>query len=213
MSLVGGTVAIGLGAGCKTVAAQGQSEAEKQAAKANLTKDEWLQRWMKSASGKDAIGALYLGRFLDRIYFVNKPIAWRPSPAQAGSYQAVEVPVGFVTDLASIPRVFWSFLPTDGEYAFAAIIHDYLYWTQCRSRETSDNIFKFAMADLGVSNFTANIIFRAVRLGGQSGWDDDAQLKKSGERRVLAQYPDSPSIRWEDWKKRPEVFAPSDGHC
>ncbi|WP_410469791.1 DUF1353 domain-containing protein [Bradyrhizobium sp. 33ap4] len=168
---------------------------------------------MKSASAKDAVGALYLGRFLDRIYFVDKPIAWRPSPAQAGTYQAVEVPVGFVTDLASVPRVFWSFLPTDGEYAFAAIIHDYLYWTQCRSRETCDNILRLAMADLGVSNFTAGIIFRAVRLGGQSSWDSNTKLKAQGERRVLVQYPDGPGIRWENWKKRQDVYAPTDGHC
>ncbi|MDI5166053.1 DUF1353 domain-containing protein, partial [Salmonella enterica subsp. enterica serovar Montevideo] len=33
----------------------------------------------------------------------------------------IEVPVGFVTDLATVPRIFWSLLPPDGEYAKAAI--------------------------------------------------------------------------------------------
>ncbi|ECG8634089.1 DUF1353 domain-containing protein, partial [Salmonella enterica subsp. salamae] len=39
----------------------------------------------------------------------------------------IEVPAGFVTDLATIPRIFWSLMPPDGKYAKAAIIHDYLY--------------------------------------------------------------------------------------
>ncbi|WP_348235539.1 DUF1353 domain-containing protein, partial [Salmonella enterica] len=39
----------------------------------------------------------------------------------------IEVAVGFVTDLASVPGIFWSLLAADAEYAKAAIIHDYLY--------------------------------------------------------------------------------------
>lgn len=53
----------------------------------------------------------------------------------------IEVPVGFVTDLATVPRIFWSLLPPDGEYAKAAIIHDYLYHYPLRNRKESDLIF------------------------------------------------------------------------
>lgn len=38
----------------------------------------------------------------------------------------VDVPTGFLTDGASIPRVFWSILPPWGEYGQAAALHDYL---------------------------------------------------------------------------------------
>lgn len=39
----------------------------------------------------------------------------------------VHVPVGFVTDFASIPRLFWNILPPTGWYGAAAVVHDYCY--------------------------------------------------------------------------------------
>jgi len=39
----------------------------------------------------------------------------------------ITVPAGFDTDYASIPRIFWPIYPPDGEYAPAAILHDFLY--------------------------------------------------------------------------------------
>lgn len=38
----------------------------------------------------------------------------------------VYVPKGFLTDGASVPRIFWSIIPPWGIYGNAAIIHDYL---------------------------------------------------------------------------------------
>jgi hypothetical protein len=38
----------------------------------------------------------------------------------------VDVPRGFLTDGASVPRVFWSILPPWGEYGQAVVLHDYL---------------------------------------------------------------------------------------
>jgi hypothetical protein len=69
--------------------------------------DKWITQWKSEA--KDVEGALYLGRFADPIYFITKPISWKPNPGQE-RYNAVTVPVGFVTDFASIPRAFWSLL-------------------------------------------------------------------------------------------------------
>ena len=57
----------------------------------------------------------------------------------------VQVPVGFATDYASIPRALWSFLPPTGTYAAAAVIHDWLYWTQTTTREEADQVFREAM--------------------------------------------------------------------
>jgi hypothetical protein len=37
----------------------------------------------------------------------------------------VIVPKGFVTDFASIPRPFWSIVPTWGKYGPPAVVHDY----------------------------------------------------------------------------------------
>ena len=44
-----------------------------------------------------------------------KPIEWKPSSNQDQKLPTVKVPEGFVTDFASVPRVFWTALPPDGE--------------------------------------------------------------------------------------------------
>jgi hypothetical protein len=158
-----------------------------------------MAAWM-DARGPE--GPLYLGRFADPIYFVLTPISWKPNPGQE-QYKEVTVPKGFITDLASIPQVFWSLLRPDGEYAYAAIIHDYLYWFQTRPRVETDTIFKLGMADFSIPAPTIESIFRAVRLGGGASWDNNARLRKAGEKRILKQFPSDPRIRWADWKRRP----------
>jgi hypothetical protein len=170
-------------------------------------KAKWMSTWMNSSNAKDVDGALWLGRFLDPMYFLLKPISWKPNPDQVGKYSEVDVPTGFVTDLASIPQIFYSLLRPDGNYAFAAIVHDYLYWTQPCPRATADEILKFGMQDLGVGTATIATIYSGVRVGGQSAWDDNAKLRSQGEKRVLVQFPDSPKILWADWKVRPGVFS------
>src|SRR5262249_6063867 len=99
----------------------------------------WMDRWIQE--GRAPVGGLYLGRFADPIYFLTQPITWKPNKGQE-KYHEVTVPTGFVTDLASIPSSFWSLLRPDGLYAYAAILHDYLYWFQTRPREQCDMILK-----------------------------------------------------------------------
>lgn len=83
----------------------------------------------------------------------------------------IRVPSGFCTDLASIPRMFWSILPPHGLYSKAAIVHDYLYVTGHASRLVADAVFYEAMRALGVGWFRANIMFMAVRIGGRKPWN------------------------------------------
>ena len=90
---------------------------------------------------------LELSRFKDPTYFLLRPISWYPNASQAGNFDAVTVPTGFVTDFASIPQIFWSILRPDGDYAYAAAIHDWLYWDQARPRHVADQIFALAMQD------------------------------------------------------------------
>jgi hypothetical protein len=165
--------------------------------------DEWMKKWMQSP--RAAVGELFLGRFADRIYFLRKEIEWTPNPGQ-GQYNAVKVPVGFVTDFASIPRVFWSVLPPDDLYTYAAIIHDFLYWEQPVPRKEADLILKFAMQDFKVNAGTIETIYAGVRAGGEVAWESNANLKASGERRILKKYPTDPTVRWNDWKTIPDNF-------
>lgn len=81
------------------------------------------------------------------------------------------VPVGFVTDFASIPRaLWWLFLPT-GDYGKAALVHDLLYRTPgLATRLEADMVFAEAMLDLGVGWLTRTLMYRAVRLGGAAAY-------------------------------------------
>jgi len=76
------------------------------------------------------------------------------------------VPDGFVTDFASIPRVFWTVFPPTGRYGKAAVVHDYLYRCTTWPRKLCDQIFLEAMQVLGVGWWTRRMIYRAVRLCG-----------------------------------------------
>jgi hypothetical protein len=140
------------------------------------------------------------------FYFVEGGnIRWQPNAGQ--KFQPVEVPLGFVTDLTSIPRVFWQVLRPEGRYAYAAVVHDYLYWEQTRSREEADQILKMAMKDSKVDPKLINTIYLAVRGFGQTAWDNNSRLKKAGERRLLKRVPEDFTISWSEWKTRPGVFA------
>jgi hypothetical protein len=186
------------GAGAQSTA-PGAPYADKTAA------DEWLTRWMQAPGA--AVGELHLGRFADRMYFLRQEIGWTPNPGQQG--KKVTVPVGFVTDFASIPRVFWSLLPPDGVYTYPAIIHDYLYWERSVDRSEADQVLRFAMEDFKVPTVTITTIYQAVRFGGGSAWTANEALKAAGERRILKQYPTDPTVRWSDWKHIPGVFFDS----
>jgi hypothetical protein len=47
---------------------------------------------------------------------------------EEGSGNTINVPIGFKTDFASVPRLLWSIIPRWGKYGNAAVIHDFLYW-------------------------------------------------------------------------------------
>ena len=148
---------------------------------------------------------LWVGRFADRMYYVLREIGWSPNPGQE-QYRSVDVPRGFVTDFASIPRIFWTILPPDDRYTYAAVLHDYLYWTQTTSRADADMVFKFAMEDHKVNAITIQAVYLGVRAGGQGAWDENAKLKAAGERRILRRFPTEATTDWKDFKLESGVF-------
>lgn len=86
------------------------------------------------------------------------------------SGDVVTVPVGFVTDFASIPWVIWSWLPSWGKYGKAAVIHDYIYQTHCRTRDEADRIFYEAMLVSGTKPWKARLMYSAVSITGWLAW-------------------------------------------
>lgn len=78
------------------------------------------------------------------------------------------VPVGFVTDFASVPRIpfIYDFL---GDLAQRpAVIHDYIYSTAKVAREIADEVLLEAMQLTGVSWLQRTLIYWGVRIGGAS---------------------------------------------
>ena len=113
----------------------------------------------------------------------------------------VVIPAGFVTDYASIPQALWSFgLTPNGQYSRAAIVHDFLYWSQGCSRSQSDRLLLIAMKESDVRAFDETLVYEGVRVGGQSAWDDDAAQRRKGLPRVVPpQYRrPPPSLGWAD---------------
>ncbi len=152
-------------------------------------------------------GATILLPFAEQEYWiVYTPIGWVPDASDGPDVVRVDVPRGFVTDLASVPWYLWSFLNKTGLYGNAAIYHDWLYWQQANPRHVADNVFERAMNDMGVGTVTRNVIYLAVRARGGSYWDDNTRAKAAGELRVLKRFPEHPTIHWADWKKDPDVF-------
>ena len=95
-----------------------------------------------------------------------------------GSGFKISVPVGFETDLASIPFwARWIFKP-DGKYAKAAVIHDWLYVTHMYDRDFSDYVFYHGMKVLGVDIFTRLSLWTAVRIFGIRGWEKDSERRE-----------------------------------
>lgn len=80
----------------------------------------------------------------------------------------ITVPKGFETDLASIPKWYWSILsPNNTKLVAPAILHDYLY--SCNydySREHVDEIFYYALINNGVPTRTALTMYWTVRTFG-----------------------------------------------
>ena len=82
----------------------------------------------------------------------------------------ISVPAGYITDLASVPRVLWVLFPPHGRYAKAAIIHDWLYDNALRTKREADLIFLDGMCVLGVPQWRRWLMYIAVRLFGRGNY-------------------------------------------
>jgi hypothetical protein len=82
------------------------------------------------------------------------------------------VPAGFVTDLASIPRMLqWlPHLHPNGRCRRSAVLHDWLYQEKYSTRQGADLIFREALQAEGLSERTATVYYWAVRLFGGKAW-------------------------------------------
>ena len=78
------------------------------------------------------------------------------------SDEKIEVPAGFQTDFASVPKCLQWLLPPVGKYGKAAVLHDYLYSEGIGTKAHADYVFYEAMGVLKVPKYIRNIMYFAV---------------------------------------------------
>ena len=105
---------------------------------------------------------------------------------EEGSGETIRVPAGFITDFASVPRLFWICFPKWGKYGNAAVIHDYLYWEQEKyNKKRADEIFYEGMIVLEVKKCTAKILYAAVKYFGCCAWKKNKKARAKGVKKFI----------------------------
>lgn len=112
----------------------------------------------------------------------------------------IQVLKGFISDGASIPRLFWSYLPRHGKYTKAAVVHDFLYskkgcifiqeglsgfFQADVTRKEADLIFKKAMKASGVNRVKCWLMYHAVKWFGKIAWARSKQEEPKGIKYIL----------------------------
>lgn len=90
----------------------------------------------------------------------------------------ISVPAGYVTDLASVPRILWAIFPPHGRYAKAAIIHDWMYDNGLRTKREADRIFLDAMKVLKVPAWRRSLMYYAVSLFGKGKYLSGSAIRQ-----------------------------------
>ena len=105
------------------------------------------------------------------LWVVNQPFSYYVGKIEDNVW--VHVPVGFITDGATVPRLFWWLIPPLGQYGQAAVLHDYLRAKRYVLRNAvevpitikqTDDIFLEAMAALEVPVWKRYFMYAAVRV-------------------------------------------------
>lgn len=92
------------------------------------------------------------------------------------------VPEAFVTDFASVPRLFQRVLPQRGRYSPAAVAHDWLYWSGTLSKKDADLVLLDLAKRLGVGWVDRQMLYQGVRIGGFVAWN---QYRKAEKAKIL----------------------------
>jgi len=98
-------------------------------------------------------------------------VFFRPLVYNYSLHKSITVPIGFLTDIASVPRFAWSIIPKDDTHTPACVLHDWMYYKNLFSRKACDRIFYEALKSLEVKAWKREVMFRAVRLGGFLGYN------------------------------------------
>lgn len=96
-------------------------------------------------------------------------------------WNGVCVPKDFITDGASIPRIFHIWAIPSGPHFPAALIHDYRYCTQTVSKKIADVEFYSNLLKCNLRGSKAYVMYQAVNWFGYLAWWKNKKKIKKGE--------------------------------
>ena len=110
----------------------------------------------------------------DQVYVLLEDLVYESAKFR------ITVKKGFDFDAISIPKVFWTLVdsPFTGRAVRGATVHDALYASQILPKNVCDEVFLAAMKDDGVSYTKRYAMYMAVKIGGNSAYEDTEDLEK-----------------------------------
>lgn len=149
------------------------------------------------APGSDLVRGVGNGKF----WIVQEELEW----IIGHTNEKIVVPKGFVTDYASIPKDLWNKgLEPHGFYNRAAIIHDYLYWSQGCTRDQADRLMVIAMKESNVGTIDGFTIYTGLKIGGRIAWNSNAKERAEGKPKVIPEKflkPTDTNMIWPEYRK------------
>ena len=108
----------------------------------------------------------------DGRWIVTSPLIYQSDVAG----KTFIVPIGFQTDMASVPRLPLVFMLAGDTSREASVVHDFLYDTQPVKRALADRVLKEASGVTGVPVWRRWMMYAGVRLFGGSHWKPAAAV-------------------------------------
>lgn len=87
----------------------------------------------------------------------------------------ITVPLGFVTDFASVPRIPLIFDELGDDANRPSVVHDWLYYADLVPKYMADKVLFEAMGVIGMAAWRRYPIYWGVVFGGQLAWDKHRQ--------------------------------------
>lgn len=114
----------------------------------------------------------------DSHWMITSPFSYRSDFLG----RVITVPVGFITDFASIPRLPFMFMLMGDTAHEPAVIHDYLYYTGEVSRADADHVLHEAAGVAGLNSPETALLYLGVRVGGWMAWNDHKRERDVREK-------------------------------
>lgn len=120
--------------------------------------------------------------FIGELISKNKWKVYKEFEYHVGQYpseEIIKVPVGFITNFASVPRIFWFIISPIDEHGKAAVIHDFCYYIGYNaSKKRCDDIFREALQVLKCSKWKIFFMYWSVRIFGYNTWLKKRRFQK-----------------------------------